>query len=279
MRATIIAILLVMSTLISFSTEREYENYCHSRLNFSFCCNASYPDLKTIWYYKGVSSVLNDYIENKISNSELEDKVFEIQIGCGIFGGHPSIEISQNSSKYFVFIHGMTDLKYLTRIIEYFAHPDYESFVIEAKDTDELMRKNENALVAFNDRLNISVPNIDMSFFKDRIDTVFKLEKLRIDYSADKLKMYIDSKLIGSNFKIPCPVLLADNYIVNVSDTLKVFNSLGEEINEFSINKNEGEIDSNYEMNAYSKWMNLYYFDKPIISYSAHGNKFYRLKK
>lgn len=268
-----------MSTLISFSTEREYENYCHSRLNFSFCCNASYPDLKTIWYYKGVSSVLNDYIENKISNSELEDKVFEIQIGCGIFGGHPSIEISQNSSKYFVFIHGMTDLKYLTRIIEYFAHPDYESFVIEAKDTDELMRKNENALVAFNDRLNISVPNIDMSFFKDRIDTVFKLEKLRIDYSADKLKMYIDSKLIGSNFKIPCPVLLADNYIVNVSDTLKVFNSLGEEINEFSINKNEGEIDSNYEMNAYSKWMNLYYFDKPIISYSAHGNKFYRLKK
>lgn len=266
-----------MSTLSSFSTVRVNENYCYTKLNFSFCYNQ--PDLKTIWYYKGVSSVLNDYIENKIRNSELEDKVFEIQVGCWAFGGHPSIELSQNSSKYFVFIHGSTDLKYLTRIIEYFAYSDYESFVIEAKNTDELMRKNENALKVFNDRLDKCVSNIDMSFFNDRVDTVFKLGKLRIDYSDDKLQMYIDSKLIGSNFKIPCPVKLADNYIVNISDTLKVFNSLGKEINQFSTNKSEGEIDSDYEMNAYSKWMNLYYFDKPIISYSIKNNKFYRLKQ
>jgi hypothetical protein len=279
MRTTIITILLVMSTLSSFSTVRVYENYCHTKLNLSFCYDASQPDLKMIWYYKGVSSVLNDYIENKINNSELEDKVFEIQIGCGIFGGHPSIEISQNSSKYFVFIHGLTDLKYLTRIIEYFAHPDYESFVIEAKDWDELMRKNENALKAFNDRLDKSVPNIDMSFYKDRVETVFKLDKLRIDYSVDKLKMYVDTRLIGSNFKSPCPVKLSDNYIVNVSDTLKVFNSIGKEINHFATNKSPGELDSNFEMNAYSKWMNFYYFDKSIISYSTNDNKFYRLKK
>lgn len=266
-----------MSTLFSFSTIREYENYCHSKLNFSLCYNQ--PDLKTMWYYKGVSSVLNDYIENKISNSELEDKVFEIQIGCGLFGGHPSIEISQNSSKYFVFIHGLTDLKYLTRIIEYFAHADYDSFVINAKDTDELMRKNDNALKVFNDRLDNCVPNIDMSFFNDRVDTVFKLGNLRIDYSADKLEIYIDSKLIGSNFKIPCPVKLADNYIVNISDTLKVFNSKGKEINQFSTNKNDGESASDFKMNAYSKWMNFYYFEKPIISYSTNDNKFYRLKK
>ena len=279
MRASILTILLVISTLFSYSTEREYENYCYSKLNFSLCYNASQPDLKTFWYYKGLSTVLNDYIENKIENSKLEDKVFEIQIGCGIFGGHPSIEISQNSSKYFVFVHGLTDLKFLTRIIDYFACPDYESFVIEAEDWNELKGKNENALIAFNNKLDKSVPDFDTSFFKNRVETVFKLNKLRIDYVDDQLKMYIDSILIGSDFKIPCPVMLADNYIVNVSDTLKVFDSIGNEINQFSINKSGAELDSDYIMKAYSKWMNFYYWDEPIISYSINENKFYRLKK
>jgi len=280
MKASLVAILVIlMSTLISSATEREYENYIHSKLKMGFCYNASQPDSKIFWYYKGLSTALNEFIENKIRNLELKDKVFEIQFGCRLFGGHPSIEISQSSSKYYVFIHGLTDLKYLTRIIEYFAHPDYKSFVIEAKDLNELMRKNENALKVFNDRLDKCVPNIDMSFFKDRVVRVFELDKLRVDYSADKLKMYINSRFIGSNFKMPCPVKLTDNYIVNISDTIKVFNALGEEINQLSTNKNAGELNSYFKMHAYSKWMNFYYLNEPIISYSSNENRFYRLKR
>ncbi|MCT4639491.1 MAG: hypothetical protein N4A72_17430 [Bacteroidales bacterium] len=278
MRNIIALTLFLLMSFSSFGSERHYKDFHHSNLNLSLCYNYSNYNEKLILHYKGVSSILNEYIIKKIEDCELENKVFNIEIGCKYFSGHPSIELTISKYNYYVFIHDLPSLQYLVQIIDYFSLPTWESFVIQAKDTDELMVKNERALEIFNKILNKNVPTVDMTFFKNRKVKVLELGDLNINYHCDSLQLEISNLKLGSDLNNPSPVNLKDRYIVVMNNNLNVYNSTGELINNIPLKIKEGHMDSEYRMVAYSKWINLYHYDKAIISYSYEKNKFYETK-
>ena len=79
-------IIIFVFSVNAGATERAYHNYIYSNLNFSFCYNFTSHDPVEYLYYKGLSTLLNEYIKEKIENGDLDNKKLEIQAGCTLFG-------------------------------------------------------------------------------------------------------------------------------------------------------------------------------------------------
>ena len=257
----------------SLATERVYNHYLHSNLNFSFCYNVTSYDPVEFLYYRGLSKVLNEYIIDKAQQKNLNSNKFEIQAGCTIFGGHPSIEISRNRNGNFIFIHGDTNLSQLVRIIDYFFSNDWASFCY---DNDQV--NPQSALKSFNKILDDRVRESDLGFFQNKKIIVWELSDLKIIYENDK--MYYQFKDTRLNYKLyyPLPVKLGNRYFFVENDIIQVFEA-GKIILEESIPDLDDAMPYRYSMKAYKKWCNFYYEDKPVLSYSYAENRFYVISK
>ena len=104
-------IIIFVFSVNAGATEKAYHNYIYSNLNFSFCYNFTSHDPVEYLYYKGLSTLLNEYIKEKIENGDLDKKKLEIQAGCTLFGIYPAIEISRNKNGYFVAVRENNQIK------------------------------------------------------------------------------------------------------------------------------------------------------------------------
>ncbi len=255
----------------SYATERAHNNYIYNSLNFSFCYNLTAYDSVEYLYYKGLSSVLNKYIIDKAEKNGLNNKKFEIQAGCAIFGGHPSIEISRNKNSNFVFIHGDANLSRSVRIIKYFSSNDWESFCYDSK-----LVNSKTALKTFDKILDDNVGKSELGFFKNKKIIVWELSDLKIIYQDDVLHYQFKENKLDFKIGSPLPVKLGNKYFFVTNNIVQVFES-GEILMEQSIPGFDDTKPYRYSMKAYKGWVNLYYEEKPVLSYSFAKNKFYKI--
>ncbi|MDH5380515.1 MAG: hypothetical protein OEW75_06675 [Cyclobacteriaceae bacterium] len=242
----------------------------------SFCFNYSDYDLQQIWYYEGVSALLNEYICEKVDNGELQNKKFEISLGCIIFGGHPSIHISKSSQAYYVFVHDEPNLEYIARIIDEFTIPKWQSFTYhndpDKMELDTVMKKR------YNHRLDRNVPKPNLSFFKNKSVPLIQLDELCLDFFETDLRLTIHDKVIDGEVVQP-PLKVRDRYVVNINDTLKIIDNLGNVLKEIAIIKPSYSMDSEFIMKVFGNWVNYYYWKTPLISYNYENNRFYRVDR
>lgn len=269
--ATIILFFLFSNTALS--TQRAHHNYLYDHSNFSFCFNGHYPsDAVEYLYYKGLSSTLNEYIKSMTNKGYLENKKFEIQAGCEIFGGHPSIEVSRNKNGYFMFIHGSTNLYQLVQITNYFSSSAWQSFCYDIEKVNPVI-----ALKTFNTILNNVIGAPDLRFFSHKETTVWKLDNLKMIYQMDKLFYELNGMTLHFKPSSPLPVKLIGRYFFVNNGQIQVFEN-GTVVAEQMIPDYDNNEPLLYTMEAYRKWLNFFYDGHPILSYSYHNNKFYRVK-
>lgn len=257
----------------SHATERGYNHYLYSNLNFSFCYNITSYDPVEYLYYKGLSEVLNEYIIDQVQKRDLINSKFEIRAGCTIFGGHPSIEISRNRNGNFIFIHGDTNLFQLVRIINYFSSNDWASFCYNSEQVTPQV-----ALKTFNKILDGRVGESGLDFFKNKKIGIWELGDLKIIYEDDQIHYRFKDTRLNYNIYYPLPVKLGDRYFFIKDDTVQVFEA-GKIILEEKIPGFDDTMPYRYSMQAYKKWCNLYYESKPVLSYSYAGNQFYKINR
>ncbi|MCK5542090.1 MAG: hypothetical protein KAI40_05310 [Desulfobacterales bacterium] len=255
------------------ATERSYNNYLYSNLNFSFCYNITSYDPLEYLYYKGLSKTLNKYIIEKVQKRDFISNKFEIQTGCTIFGGHPSIEISRNRNGNFVFIHGDTNLSQLVRIINYFSSKDWASFCYDNEQVNPQV-----ALNTFNEILNDRASKPGKDFFTDKKEIIWELGDYKIIYQNDDLYYQYKNTRLKYKLYYPLPVKLKDRYFFVTNDTIQVFEN-GKIMLENSIPGFDDIKPYRYSMKAYKDWVNLYYEDKPVLSYSFAKNRFYKINR
>lgn len=269
--ATIILFFLFSNTALS--TQRAYHNYLYRHSNFSFCFNGHYPfDSIEYLYYKGLSSTLNEYIISRVNNGSLKNRKFEIKTGCEIFGGHPSIEVSRNKRGYFVFIHGSTNLFQMVEIINYFSSNAWKSFCYNVEKTDPVI-----ALSTFNTILGSVIEDPDLRLFDHKEKTVWELDSLKMIYRMDKLFYELGGMTLNFQPSPPLPAKLKDRYFFVNNGHIQVFEK-GTIILEQMIPDYDNTEPLLYTMEAYRKWLNIFYDGHPIFSYAYHNNRFFKIQ-
>ncbi len=266
------AIIILFFSINAGATQRLYHNFIHSNLNYSFCFNLTSYDPVEHLYYEGLSTLLNEYIVEKLRKGDLDNRKFEIQTGCILFGGHPSVEISRNKRGRFIFIHGDTNLYQLVRIVDYFVSEDWESFCYDFESVNPKV-----ALKTFNRILDKVVGTPDLTFFEDKSMPVWAVGNLQIVYKPDGLFYRFNEKALNLKPSNPLPAKLKDRYFFVKNNTIQVVQEdkiiLECKIPDFD------EINTYlYSMKSYGGWLNIYYNQRPILSYSYKKNIFYKIR-
>jgi len=264
-------IILFVFSVNSGATEREYHNYIYSNLNFSFCYNFTSYDPVEYLYYKGLTTLLNEYIREKIENGDLDNKKFEIQAGCTIFGIYPAIEISRNKNGYFVFIHGDTNFNQLVRIISYFVSSDWKSFCYDYENVNPKV-----ALKIFNTVLDKIVGTPLLEFNKKSVK-VWEVGSLQIMYKPDELFYQFNGNLLNFKPSNPLPAKLHNRYFYIIHNKIQVVEE-DKIILEQTIPDYDDIMPYYYRMESYRKWLNVYYRGDPILSYSYEKNRLYKIQ-
>lgn len=265
-------IIIFVFSVNAGATERAYHNYIYSNLNFSFCYNLTSHDPVEYLYYKGLSTLLNEYIKEKIENGGLDKKKLEIQAGCTLFGIYPAIEISRNKNGYFVFIHGDTNLNQLVRIVNYFASKDWESFCYNYENVSPKV-----ALKLFNTILDKVVGTPQLEFIENKSIKVWEVGSLQIMYKPDELFYQFNEKVLNFKPSNPLPAKLQDRYFYVINNKIQVVEE-DKIILEQTIPDYDDIMPYLYTIESYWKWLNVYYREDPILSYSYEKNRFYKIQ-
>ena len=265
-------IIIFVFSVNAGATERAYHNYIYSNLNFSFCYNFTSHDPVEYLYYRGLSTLLNEYIKEKIENGDLDKKKLEIQAGCTLFGIYPAIEISRNKNGYFVFIHGDTNLNQLVRIVNYFASKDWESFCYNYENVSPKV-----ALKLFNTILDKVVGTPQLEFIENKSIKVWEVGSLQITYKPDELFYQFNEKVLNFKPSNPLPAKLQDRYFYVINNKIQVVEE-DKIILEQTIPDYDDIMPYLYTIESYWKWLNVYYREDPILSYSYAKNRFYKIQ-
>jgi hypothetical protein len=202
----------------------------------------------------------------------LHNRKFEIQSGCTLFGGHPSVEISRNKRGFFAFIHGDTDLYQLVRVVNYFASENWQSFCYNVEDVDSAV-----ALKTFNSILEKDIGNPQTDFFENKYIQVWAAGGLQIIYKPDGLFYKFNEKDLKMKPSNPLPAKLKNRYFIVKHQKIQVIEE-GKTILEYNIPDFDEIMPFLYRMKSYRKWLNVYYEGKPILSYSYEKNSFYKIQ-
>ncbi|MCB9198138.1 MAG: hypothetical protein H6600_06750 [Flavobacteriales bacterium] len=271
-------IFLIVISIYSYGTQTvdlDY-NYEYLDLHLTYNDGENKDGDRLEWHYEGLSKQLNEFLETKIKNGELDDKKFNINYWLYDVSTCDCcpIEISQNKNGYYLAVVGdELSLHRIVQIINYFSSNYWESFV--CKEPKKYQDVADKTLFHILDK---TVGDPDLSFFKSKSTTVFELNDLRIDYRNDSLVVSINGNQVKEkiNFKgasVP-PVSLGEYYIVAsydsiyVYDGVKVINSCSRQLINNGLSK----------MKSHNKWMNYYDEYDCVLSYSLEKNRFYYLK-
>jgi len=258
----------------NYATVRSYICYTYPHLNFSYCCNHCIERTNML-YYKGITKVLNDYIGTLIKEGKLKNKKVEIQAGCKVFGGTPSIDVSQNRNGYFVLKQGDFNLTQMVRIINYFTSPNWNSFCYDRRNYQKEFKEKE--FKTFNKILDKEVGNANLEFFDDKQIEVLKLGDLTIIYEQDSLFYYLEGDRLPLRPENPPPVKLKNRYLLSSENSIFVYEN-GKVISSNKIPTCTGCI-PNLFWRPGSRWANLVIDGHNVLSYSYDKNKFYELEQ
>lgn len=221
-----------------------------------------------------MAELVNTYAAQKVDKGELDgSKKINIEFGCTIFGGIPSVEMYRSQHEYHILLHEWPDLKRLFQIVDYFASPHWESLVYEKQE------QYESALNLFDKRLEQYAANPDTSLFSKPV-TIFIDGDLRLKYKDKTLRAVIGTTYVPLEIGSIHPVKFKDRYIIFGNERILVYEN-GNLILEYNIPpENNYEIwNHDYFSEVYNDWLNVYYNNKsyPIFSYCYSKNRFYRL--
>ena len=265
-------IFIILVSINAEATERSYYNYIHRNLNFSICYNLTSYDPVEYLYYKGLSTLLEEYIFEVVRKGRVDNRKFEIQAGCTLFGGHPSIEISRNKKGFFAFIHGDINLYQLVRVVNYFASKNWKSFCYDVENVDPKV-----ALKTFNKILDKYVGNPQLDFFENKSIQVWAAGGLQIVYKPDGLFYKFNDKDLKIKPSNPLPAKLKNRYFIVKNQKIQVIEE-DKIILEYKIPDFDEIMPFSYRMKSYRKWLDVYYEQKPILSYSYEKNRFYKIQ-
>ncbi len=250
--------------------KEEKLNICISFCERYFSFNDAYPLL-----YKARVKVLNDYILDKITKGELEDKKFEIQIYCDLWRTWPEREtflnLTQGKNGYFVSTSRFLSLQEFKTIVDNFANPDWKPFL-------KPERKNYIQL----DYLEILEKKVD-DFFKQNTQNetiiyqpflVWEKDGVSLEYSGDSLRYLFNNIPFQFSASQSLPVKIQDRYLFFQQDSIFVVQDM-EIIKSVGVNPRFQKF---HKIEVFMKWVNIFdtgHSNSCIYSYSYDKNKFY----
>ena len=272
MKCLFTTIIIFAFSLNAGATERAFHNYVHSNLNFSFCYELTSYDPEERLYYRGLSALLNEYIRQKTANGGLDNRKFEIQAGCTTFGIHPAVEVSRSKRGYYVFIHGDIIFKRLVRIVDYFASKDWRSFCYDYESV-----KPEVAVKLFDAQVDEVLGAFEPGSIENKSIGVWELGGLHIMYRPDELYYQFNGSPSSFRQAHTLPVKLDDRYFYVTDGAIQVIEE-GRVVLEQLIPDYDDIMPYLYSMKSYRKWVNVYYREDPILSYSYEANRFFSIQ-
>jgi len=257
------------------ATETVDVSYHYPHLEFSYTYNdGTYGNgTKLDYYYRGLSTQLEEYIADRIKKGLLKDKKVTVSLWL-LCGDICKLQTSQGKTGYYIQGAGELHLEELVRVIDYYSSPKWTSFVCEEPD------KNHINCGALDKILKSFEPQPDLTFFRNKSTVVFKLQYLEVRYTADGLTSYIGNKALAVNLNqgdvFTTPRNAANLYFISTTDSIYVYRD------DQQINKHKRPDYTGHGfvgMEVYQGWMNYNDEGTLKLSYSYAKNRFYDLPK
>ncbi|MDU1891416.1 MAG: hypothetical protein E6767_12075 [Dysgonomonas sp.] len=230
---------------------------------------------------------LNHYVKQKVENGSLKDKPVIYDINgfqyerqrylLEVFETNGAYRISINYPHFFMMYFSYKDL---VKIIDYFAHPDFEPFYC-----DTTINKINLTRDIFFNKINplVSHKQVEDTGDNYRFD-VYQTDEMNIYFQAGEYKvLYNDNNLdIKLNPPFCKPIRFKDRYIIMDNIFFYVFEA-GRMIKQAKASyllESDIQTESNVpHIQIYSEWMNigLNYNDEPQYSYSYRKNRLYEV--
>jgi hypothetical protein len=258
---------LSFSSLNIKATECVDRTFKEEFVNLYLCQNHSnYNETRTL-LFKTRAKILNEYIAEKIKLGQLTNKKFEIQLyDVALTNNH--LNISQGKNDYFVTYSGFATFQQLKIIVDYFANKDWKPFFTRdnEKSSDASIDRQINQFFAEHKTSEITLPQ----------QNVWTLDNLRLDYTNDTLRYYLNSILLDIQATSSLPVKIQDRFLLFQSNTIFVVQ--GQSI--IKTQKIAQPITEDYDIYTTEKWVNICYGGKDnwVYSYSYDKNCFYKRK-
>lgn len=268
-RFSLLIIILFTHTLVQ-ATVCIDKTFSHKNINLYLCQNHSnYNETRTL-LFKARAQVLNQFIEDLITEKKLDQKKFEIQIWDGAIG-YEHIMVSQSRNGYFVSCSGFPSFKELAKIINYFTQEEWTSFVYKADQVEDPERTCE----LFKKLLN-QYPLPDLSKYISSKITLWQIDNLSLTYSKDSISYYDNNHALKYRPNSNLPIKIRDRYLFFQCDCFFVYQN-GRELLKFKI-RPIGTCEDYSLLKAHSTWVNIgFQADDILYSYSYDQNRFYDL--
>ncbi|MFP4476946.1 MAG: hypothetical protein ACLFOY_15405, partial [Desulfatibacillaceae bacterium] len=197
----------------------------------------------------------------------------DIQAGCSLFGGHPSVELSRSGRGYHLFVHGDPDLALLVRVIDYCASDSWRSFVYNPGKVEGDVAKR-----TFLSVLDREVGEADLTFFENREVEVHRTGELAAVYENREVRLYLSGNRLDVEPEGPLPVRLRDRYLVCGDGWLYLCHG-GSARQRVRLAGFDGEPYYEADLAAYRNWANVTDAGAPVLTYSYRDDAFFRLDR
>lgn len=222
------------------ATECVDRTFKEEYLNIYLCQNYSnYNETRTL-LFKARTTILNDYIGEKIKSGLMPNKKIEIQLYDPVLT-YNHLHISQGKKGYFITYSGFATIQQLKTFIDYFVTPNWKPFFTSdyQEVSSETISKQIDTFFLENKTSEMTLPQFN----------VWTTENLRLDYTNDKLSYYVDETQLNINPTSSLPIKIKDRFLLFQTDSIFVLQ--GQEIiNTFIVNN---PITEDYEIYTYDK--------------------------
>ncbi len=257
----------------TFASIEVIKTYKHTHINISLHFNHDFID-KELWYYDAVSELLNNYIHAKIKNKKWKRKKIDLHLFVPTSKRERAVEIKAYKRKYSIYLKEYTHLTDLAKLIHYVHLQNGEIL------QQNLGLINDNiSLKTFKQKIIKNANKVDMSFFRNKKISVFKLDELQIIYENEKMYYeFYHQKLKNLEADFPKPVKIGKCYILASDYHIYVYRH-GLCINQAKIKKKEEATRfADYNLDVTNDNVKLYFLGRPILSYRLSKNEFCQIK-
>jgi len=259
--------------LSSFASIEVTKSYKHTHINILLHFNHDFID-KELWYYDAVSELLNNYIATKIKANEWKRKKIDIHLYAPSSNLERTIAFKNNKRKYIIHLKEYTKINDLVELIHYIHLQNIETLKYNFENMN-----HEEDLKAFKNEIRKKVGDIDMSFFRNKKISVFKLDDLKIVYENEKMYYeFYHQRLKNLEADFPAPVKIGKCYVLISGYTTYIYRH-GLRINQAKIKKKEEATRfADYTLETTNDWVSLYMLGRPILNYQLSKNEFCQIK-
>ncbi len=272
MKCFVFCLCFSISSLFSYGTVCVDKTFQYENLNLYLCQNHSNYNETTTLLYKARAQQLNKLIGDLVKAGKLKGKKFEIQI-WDIALTYDHLMLTQSKNGYHVSIAGFPSLETLSRIVNYFAQPSWESFTY---DPNKIKTGQEPRRII--EKIIDEQPQIDITPYLSEKIKLWKLDDISLQYVNDEVTYFEDDIKLPYKPTRNLPVKIKDRFLFFETNNLFLYKK-GRTLLKFSMNyKGTGEDFS--LINVHSNWVNIGFSpDHYLYAYSYEENKVYNLIK